>query len=115
VVSYIDHNVYAVDSRNSDDHRYMETASKRYGAWFSKPGNGICHQVHFESFSVPARSSSAPTVHTPLCGSTGMLAIGAGGLDVAVAMAAGRITWPCRASCASRSPGSSGRGCPPRT
>src|SRR5262247_4126732 len=53
VVAYIDPNVYAVDSRNSDDHRYMQTAARRYGAWFSKPGNGICHQVHFESFSLP--------------------------------------------------------------
>ncbi|HKC08043.1 MAG TPA: aconitase family protein, partial [Methylomirabilota bacterium] len=52
VVAYIDHNVYQVDSRNSDDHRYLQTAAGRYGAWFSKPGNGICHQVHFESFSV---------------------------------------------------------------
>ena len=89
VVSYIDHNVYAVDSRNSDDHRYMETASKRYGAWFSKPGNGICHQVHFESFSVPGQFVLGTDSHTPLCGSTGMLAIGAGGLDVAVAMGGG--------------------------
>ncbi|HEX7213847.1 MAG TPA: aconitase family protein, partial [Methylomirabilota bacterium] len=49
VVTYIDHNVYQVDSRNSDDHRYLQTAARRYGSWFSKPGNGICHQVHFES------------------------------------------------------------------
>ena len=89
VVSYIDHNVYAVDARNSDDHRYMETASRRYGAWFSKPGNGICHQVHFESFSVPGQVVLGTDSHTPLCGSTGMLAIGAGGLDVAVAMGGG--------------------------
>jgi aconitate hydratase len=89
VVSYIDHNVYAVDSRNADDHRYMETASRRYGAWFSKPGNGICHQVHFESFSVPGQFVLGTDSHTPLCGSTGMLAIGAGGLDVAVAMGGG--------------------------
>src|SRR5262245_19259579 len=89
VVSYIDHNVYAVDARNSDDHRYMETVSRRYGAWFSKPGNGICHQVHFESFSVPGEVVLGTDSHTPLCGSTGMLAIGAGGLDVAVAMGGG--------------------------
>jgi aconitate hydratase len=89
VVAYIDHNVYAVDSRNSDDHRYMETAARRYGAWFSKPGNGICHQVHFESFSVPGQFLLGTDSHTPLCGSTGMLAIGAGGLDVAVAMGGG--------------------------
>ncbi len=89
VVAYIDHNVYQVDSRNSDDHRYMQTAAGRYGAWFSKPGNGICHQVHFESFSVPGQLLLGTDSHTPLCGSTGMLAIGAGGLDVAVAMGGG--------------------------
>jgi aconitate hydratase len=89
VVTYIDHNVYAVDFRNADDHRYLETASRRYGAWFSKPGNGICHQVHFESFSVPGQCLLGTDSHTPLCGSTGMLAIGAGGLDVAVAMGGG--------------------------
>ena len=89
VVSYIDHNVYQTDSRNTDDHRYMQTASARYGAWFSKPGNGICHQVHFETFSVPGRFVLGTDSHTPLCGSTGMLAIGAGGLDVAVAMGGG--------------------------
>jgi aconitate hydratase len=89
VVSYIDHNVYQTDSRNTDDHRYMQTASARYGAWFSKPGNGICHQVHFETFSVPGQFVLGSDSHTPLCGSTGMLAIGAGGLDVAVAMGGG--------------------------
>src|ERR687897_3773514 len=85
VVTYIDHNVYQVDSRNSDDHRYLQTASRRYGAVFSKPGNGICHQVHMESFSVPGQALLGTDSHTPLCGAAGMLAIGAGGLDVAVA------------------------------
>jgi len=89
VVSYIDHNVNQTDSRNTDDHRYMQTASRRYGSWFSKPGNGICHQVHFESFSVPGQFVLGTDSHTPLCGSTGMLAIGSGGLDVAVAMGGG--------------------------
>jgi aconitate hydratase len=89
VVAYIDHNVYQVDSRNSDDHRYLQTAAARYGAWFSKPGNGICHQVHFESFSVPGQFLLGTDSHTPLCGSAGMLAVGAGGLDVAVAMGGG--------------------------
>jgi aconitate hydratase len=93
-VAYIDHNVYAVDSRNADDHRYMETASRRYGAWFSKPGNGICHQVHFESFSVPGQLLLGTDSHTPLCGSTGMLAVGAGGLDVAAAMGGGAYHVP---------------------
>src|SRR5262245_59420267 len=89
VVTYIDHNVYQVDSRNSDDHRYLQTAARRYGSWFSKPGNGICHQVHFESFSAPSQTLLGADSLAPLCGSTGMLAIGAGGLDVAVAMGGG--------------------------
>ncbi len=94
VVTYIDHNVYQTDSRNSDDHRYLQTAARRYGSWFSKPGNGICHQVHFESFSVPGQLVLGTDSHTPLCGSTGMLAIGAGGLDVAVAMGGGPYHLP---------------------
>jgi aconitate hydratase len=89
VVTYIDHNVYQVDSRNSDDHRYLQTVSRRYGAVFSKPGNGICHQVHMETFSVPGQALLGTDSHTPLCGAAGMLAIGAGGLDVAVAMGGG--------------------------
>lgn len=89
VVTYIDHNVYQVDSRNSDDHRYLQAASRRYGAIFSKPGNGICHQVHLETFSVPGQTLLGTDSHTPLCGAAGMLAIGAGGLDVAVAMGGG--------------------------
>jgi aconitate hydratase len=88
-VTYIDHNVYQVDARNSDDHRYLQAASRRYGAIFSKPGNGICHQVHLESFSAPGQMLLGTDSHTPLCGAAGMLAIGAGGLDVAVAMGGG--------------------------
>src|SRR5207245_2592119 len=86
IVSYADHNVYQVDSRNSDDHRYMQAVSRKYGAVFSKPGNGICHQVHMESFSIPGQTLLGTDSHTPLCGAAGMLAIGAGGLDVAVAL-----------------------------
>jgi len=89
IVSYADHNVYQVDSRNSDDHRYMQAVSRRYGAVFSKPGNGICHQVHMESFSIPGQTLLGTDSHTPLCGAAGMLAIGAGGLDVAVALGGG--------------------------
>jgi aconitate hydratase len=89
VVTYIDHNVYQFDSRNSDDHRYLQTASRRYGAIFSKPGNGICHQVHVETFAVPGQTLLGTDSHTPLCGAAGMLAIGAGGLDVAAAMGGG--------------------------
>jgi aconitate hydratase len=96
VVTYIDHNVYQADSRNTDDHRYLQTASRRYGAVFSKPGNGICHQVHLESFSVPGQTLLGTDSHSPLCGAAGMLAIGAGGLDVAVAMGGGayHLTMP---------------------
>ncbi len=90
VVTYIDHNVYQVDSRNSDDHRYLQTASARYGAIFSKPGNGVCHQVHLETFSVPGEFLLGSDSHTPLCGGAGMLTIGAGGTDVAVAMGGGQ-------------------------
>src|SRR2546427_240446 len=93
VVTYIDHNVYQVDSRNSDDHRYLQTAARRYGAIFSKPGNGICHQVHLESFSVPGQTLLGTDSHTPVCGAAGMLAIGAGGLDVAVALGGGPYSF----------------------
>jgi aconitate hydratase len=89
VVAYVDHNVYQVDSRNSDDHRYMQTAARRFGAIFSKLGNGICHQVHMESFAVPGQTLLGTDSHTPLCGAAGMLALGAGGLDVAVALGGG--------------------------
>jgi predicted aconitate hydratase len=89
VVAYVDHNVYQVDSRNSDDHRYMQAAARRYGAVFSKLGNGICHQVHMESFSIPGEVLLGTDSHTPLCGAAGMLALGAGGLDVAVALGGG--------------------------
>ena len=93
VVTYIDHNVYQVDSRNSDDHRYLQTASRKYGAVFSKPGNGICHQVHMETFSIPGQTLLGTDSHTPLCGAAGMLAIGAGGLDVAVALGGGPYSF----------------------
>ncbi len=89
VVTYIDHNVYQVDSRNSDDHRYLQAVARRYGAVLSKPGNGICHQVHFETFAIPGQTLLGTDSHTPLCGAAGMLAIGAGGLDVAVALGGG--------------------------
>src|SRR5881628_1432387 len=86
VVTYADHQVYQFDSRNTDDHRYLATASRRYGGWYSKPGNGICHQVHLETFGAPGLVLLGSDSHTPLCGALGMLAVGAGGLDVACAM-----------------------------
>jgi aconitate hydratase len=94
VVAYVDHNVYQVDSRNSDDHRYMQGVARRYGATFSKLGNGICHQVHMESFSIPGQTLLGTDSHTPLCGAAGMLALGAGGLDVAVALGGGPYFFP---------------------
>jgi aconitate hydratase len=94
VVSYADHQVYQFDSRNTDDHRYLATASRRYGGWYSKPGNGICHQVHLETFGAPGRVLLGSDSHTPLCGALGMLAVGAGGLDVACAMGGAPYFFP---------------------
>ncbi|MGH7322377.1 MAG: aconitate hydratase [Candidatus Rokuibacteriota bacterium] len=94
VVTYADHNVFQFDSRNTDDHRYLATVSRRYGGHFSKPGNGICHQVHLETFGAPGLTLLGSDSHTPLCGALGMLAIGAGGLDVACAMGGGAYFFP---------------------
>ena len=88
-VAYIDHNMLQSGPENADDHLYIQTVAKRHGIHFSKPGNGICHQVHLERFSVPGDTLLGSDSHTPTCGGMGMLAIGAGGLDVAVAMAGG--------------------------
>ena len=87
--SYVDHNMIQADYRNADDHRYLQTVAARYGAYFSRPGNGICHQVQLERFSVPGKTLLGSDSHTPNSGGLGTLAIGAGGLDVAVAMAGG--------------------------
>jgi aconitate hydratase len=86
-VSYVDHNTLQAGPRNADDHRYLESTAARYGVYFSRPGNGICHQVHLERFAVPGKTLIGSDSHTPTCGGLGMLAIGAGGLDVAAAMA----------------------------
>ncbi|MDR2097657.1 MAG: aconitate hydratase, partial [Spirochaetaceae bacterium] len=88
-VSYVDHNTLQEDHKNHDDHRYLQTVAARYGIWFSRPGNGICHQVHLERFGAPGKTLLGSDSHTPTAGGLGMLAIGAGGLDVAVAMAGG--------------------------
>lgn len=88
-VSYVDHNMLQTDFRNMDDHRYLQSVAARYGIYFSRPGNGICHQVHLERFGVPGKILIGSDSHTPTNGGLGMLAIGAGGLDVAVAMAGG--------------------------
>jgi len=88
-VAYIDHNMLQAGPENADDHLYIQTVAKKHGIYFSRPGNGICHQVHLERFSVPGDTLLGSDSHTPTCGGMGMLAIGAGGLDVAVAMAGG--------------------------
>ena len=86
-VSYIDHNTLQNDHLNADDHVFLRTAASRYGVVFSRPGNGICHQLHLENFAVPGQTLLGSDSHTPTCGGIGMLAIGAGGLNVAAAMA----------------------------
>ncbi len=86
-VSYVDHNLIQSDFRNADDHRFLQSIAAKYGLYFSKPGNGICHQVHLERFAVPGKTLLGSDSHTPTAGGCGMLAIGAGGLDVAMAMA----------------------------
>jgi len=86
-VSYVDHNTLQTGFENADDHRFLQSAAARYGAYFSRPGNGICHQVHLERFGVPGQTLLGSDSHTPTSGGLGMLAMGAGGLDVALAMA----------------------------
>ena len=95
-VSYVDHNMLQTGFENFDDHLFLQSIAKKYGVYFSKPGNGICHQVHLERFGVPGETLLGSDSHTPTCGGLGMIAIGAGGLDVAIAMAGGAfyITMP---------------------
>lgn len=95
-LAYIDHNMLQEGPENMDDHIYIQTVAKKHGVYFSKPGNGICHQVEIERFGVPGQTLLGSDSHTPTGGGIGMLAIGAGGLDVAVAMAGGEyyITMP---------------------
>lgn len=88
-VAYIDHNMLQQGFENADDHRYIQTVANRHGIRFSRPGNGICHQVHLERFGVPGQTLLGSDSHTPTGGGIGMLAIGAGGLDVAAAMGGG--------------------------
>ncbi len=88
-VAYIDHNTLQSGFENADDHRYIQSVAKKHGIWFSRPGNGICHQVHLERFGVPGMTLVGSDSHTPTAGGLGMLAFGAGGMDVAVAMGGG--------------------------
>src|SRR5574344_482789 len=95
-IAYIDHNTLQTGFENADDHRYIQSVAKKHGIYFSRPGNGICHQVHLERFGKPGKTLIGSDSHTPTGGGIGMLAIGAGGLDVAVAMGGGPyyITMP---------------------
>ena len=88
-VAYIDHNTLQSGFENADDHRYIQSVAAKHGIWFSRPGNGICHQVHLERFGVPGKTLIGSDSHTPTGGGIGMLAFGAGGMDVAVAMGGG--------------------------
>ena len=95
-VAYVDHNTLQCGFENPDDHLYIQTVAKKHGIYFSRPGNGICHQVHLERFGIPGKTLIGSDSHTPTGGGIGMLAMGAGGLDVAVAMGGGAyyITMP---------------------
>ncbi|WP_092335450.1 aconitate hydratase [Desulfosporosinus hippei] len=93
-VSYIDHNTLQTGFENADDHAFLQSTAARFGAYFSRPGNGICHQVHLERFAKPGKTLLGSDSHTPTAGGMGMLAMGAGGLDVAVAMGGGAFYLP---------------------
>ncbi|MEM3356880.1 MAG: aconitase family protein, partial [Candidatus Bathyarchaeia archaeon] len=86
-LSFVDHNMLQNDFRNADDHRYLQDVAAKYGLVFSRPGNGICHQLYLERFARPGYTLLGSDSHTPTAGGVGMIAIGAGGLDVAAAMA----------------------------
>jgi aconitate hydratase len=96
-VSYVDHNTIQVGFENADDHKYLQTVAAKYGIVYSKAGNGICHQVHLERFGKPGKTLVGSDSHTPTGGGIGMIAIGAGGLDVAVAMGGGEFYITCPA------------------
>jgi len=95
-VSYVDHNTLQADFRNADDHRFLQSVAQKYGIHFSRPGNGICHQLHVENFAKPGVTLIGSDSHTPTAGGVGAMAMGAGGLDVAAAMAGMpfRIKYP---------------------
>jgi aconitate hydratase len=94
-VVYVDHNILQIDFKNPDDHRFLQAMAAKYGAWFSRPGNGICHYVHCERFASPGKTLVGADSHTTQSGSCAMIAIGAGGLDVAVCMAGHPFELPC--------------------
>src|SRR5207253_9197726 len=86
-VQYVDHNLIQEDFKNGDDHLFLKSACERFGLWFSRPGNGVSHPVHMESFGIPGKTLLGSDSHTPAAGSLGMLAIGTGGLEVAMSIA----------------------------
>jgi aconitate hydratase len=94
-VVYVDHNILQIDFKNPDDHRFLQAMAAKYGLWFSRPGNGICHYVHCERFATPGKTLVGADSHTTQSGSCAMIAIGAGGLDVAVCMAGHAFELPC--------------------
>jgi predicted aconitate hydratase len=94
-VVYVDHNILQIDFKNPDDHRFLQAMAAKYGTWFSRPGNGICHYLHCERFAVPGKTLIGADSHTTQSGSCAMIAIGAGGLDVAVCMAGHPFELPC--------------------
>lgn len=94
-VAYIDHNMLQTGFENMDDHEFIRSVARKHGITFSKPGNGVCHQLQLENFSKPGKTLVGSDSHTPTCGAMGMIAIGAGGLDVAVAMATGKYYLQC--------------------
>lgn len=85
-VQYVDHNLLQTDEKNAEDHEYLRTAAQRFGLWFSKPGNGVSHPTHMQRFGIPGKTMVGSDSHTPAAGSLGMLAIGVGGLEVALAI-----------------------------
>ena len=93
-VAYVDHNTLQSGFENADDHKYIQTVAAKHGVYFSRPGNGICHQVHYERFGIPGKTLIGSDSHTPTGGGLGMLAMGAGGMDVAVAMVGGAYHIP---------------------
>jgi aconitate hydratase len=94
-VVYVDHNILQIDFKNPDDHRFLQAMAAKYGVWFSRPGNGICHYVHCERFATPGKTLVGADSHTTQSGSCAMIAVGAGGLDVAVCMAGHPFELPC--------------------
>src|SRR5438552_17216860 len=93
-VVYVDHNILQIDFKNPDDHRFLQAMAAKYGAWFSRPGYGICHYIHCERFATPGKTLIGADSHTTMSGSFAMIAIGAGGPDVAVFMAGKPLEMP---------------------